>query len=131
MLARSLAALLLTIAIAAPAAAQPSPAPNRAPPSHDAAVEQLATILGRSHYLRMLCAGSGDQTWRTAMLRMLDLEAPSGPRRDALIQRFNDGFRMEEEAWPDCSAQTQTQARTLARDGKRLSDAIAAQSRSQ
>lgn len=128
--ARLLALALIALASAAPAMAQDARA-SRAPPSRDAAVAQLAEILGRSHYLRVLCAGSADQTWRAAMLRMLQIEAPAGPKRADLARRFNDGFRLEEETFARCTPAAEAQARAHARDGKRLSDAIAAPSRAQ
>ncbi len=122
---------VISVGLLAAATAQAQVPLARGAPPHAQAVEQLAEILGRSHYLQILCEGSDDQRWRTAMQRMLDIEAPRGPRRSDLVRRFNDGFRMGEEAFFSCSAIAADEARALAREWRRLSDAIAAQQRPQ
>lgn len=53
---------------------------------------QLAEELGRVHYLRTLCRGEDDQTWRTRMSRMVEVEAPDAEFRRRLVDRFNDGY---------------------------------------
>ena len=41
-------------------------------------VEALAKNLGQLHYLRTLCFGVNDQTWREQTGAMMDVEAPQG-----------------------------------------------------
>lgn len=112
----------------------PAPAPSATPAkpvlTHAERVDELGRVLGRAHYLRLLCSDGQDQTWRNAMRSLMDLEAPAGsPRRTALVTLFNDGYRYEEERFPDCSPEAREANRALSAQGKRLADALAARFR--
>jgi len=85
---------------------------------------QLAHVLGHAHYLRLLCAGRGDQSWRDFMRQLLDREG--GARRTDLIEAFNNGYRVGEERFPSCTAGAQAQENELKAQGLRLADTLAA-----
>lgn len=87
-------ALLLSLLIAA--------VPPRTP-SEQAQLTALAEALGRAHGLHRLCAGPGDDLWRSRMGHMLDLEKPDAGLRQRLVDAFNAGFDSGKAAFPDCS----------------------------
>lgn len=124
--ARSLFACVAAIAMAASASAQQ---PSRLPETPDGRrqqylmeTRQLAQVLGQAHYLRLLCAGRGDQSWRDFMRQLLDREG--GPRRTDLIDAFNAGYRMGEERFPACTPGAQAQEGELKSQGLRLADTL-------
>ncbi len=85
---------------------------------------QLAHVLGGAHYLRVLCVGKSDQSWRLFMVAMLDREG--GPRRTDLVDAFNDGYRDIELRFPGCSPAAQAEEAELKNQGMRLADTLAA-----
>ncbi len=85
---------------------------------------QLAHVLGGAHYLRVLCVGKSDQSWRLFMVAMLDREG--GPRRTDLVDAFNDGYRDIELRFPGCSPTAQAEETELKNQGMRLADTLAA-----
>ena len=87
-------------------------------------LQQLAHVLGGAHYLRVLCAGRSDQSWRLFMTAMLDREG--GPRRTDLVDAFNDGYRDIELRFPGCSPAAQAAETDLKNQGMRLADTLAA-----
>ncbi|MBU6371744.1 MAG: TIGR02301 family protein [Alphaproteobacteria bacterium] len=125
------AALLLAAALGlAPAQAQAQAA--RPGESYSSRVVELSRVLGGAHYIRILCVGRGDQTWREMMTRLIDLEAPvAGPQRSAMVDAFNAGYRSEEERFPSCSPEAQAVEAELKGKGRRLSAALAAPHRAE
>lgn len=85
---------------------------------------RLAHVLGGAHYLRVLCVGKSDQSWRLFMVAMLDREG--GQRRTDLVDAFNDGYRDIELRFPGCSPAAQAQETELKNQGMRLADTLAA-----
>ena len=85
---------------------------------------QLSHVLGGAHYLRVLCVGKSDQSWRLFMVAMLDREG--GPRRTDLVDAFNDGYRDIELRFPGCSPAAQAEEAELKNQGMRLADTLAA-----
>lgn len=85
---------------------------------------QLAQVLGNAHYLRLLCAGRGDQSWREFMRQLLDREG--GARRTDLVDAFNLGYRTGEERFPACSPAAQAEETELKAQGLRLADTLSA-----
>lgn len=54
---------------------------------------ELSRLLGTLHALRVSCTGAGDQTYRSKMNALLDLEAPSATFiSEPLTISFNQGF---------------------------------------
>lgn len=125
-----LAFLLLALAASGPAAAQASRTP-RTPGApvvggeawYGEQLSELAQVLGGSHYLRVLCAGRGDQRWREYMRGVITRE-PS--YNSALVEGFNRGYREEEARFPTCDrSATQMEAELRAR-GLRIADGLRA-----
>jgi uncharacterized protein (TIGR02301 family) len=121
--------LLAAVLAAAPAIAQTRPPPLTETPQSRRAqygdeLKQLAFVLGGAHYLRVLCAGRGDQSWRQFMAAMLDREG--GQRRTDLVDAFNAGYRDIELRFPNCSPAAQSQETELKNQGMRLADTLAA-----
>jgi uncharacterized protein (TIGR02301 family) len=116
-------ALLLGMAAhAQPPETEPPPEP-RAAPLH--LISELAETLGRAHAVRTVCNGDQDGTWRNYMLNMMSYEAPSGPRRAALTEAFNRGFRSQTRDTPDCNDASSRIEAGIAARGRELSDTIA------
>lgn len=114
---------LVAACLAAAALGPPAPAQDLASPVED--VARLAEILGASHYLRITCTGRADQSWRTQMMRMLDLEAPDrGRRRDRLVGAFNDGYQRQERRYAVCTPEVRAAEAELAAEGRRLADGL-------
>lgn len=90
----------------------------------------LAHVLGGAHYIRILCAGRGDQIWREKMTALMNLEGPPGtPRRQMMVQEFNAGYREQEARFPGCSPEAQQAENELKAKGARFSQALAARYR--
>ncbi|HAQ35102.1 MAG: TIGR02301 family protein [Maricaulis sp.] len=126
-------ALILMLALAAPALAQnkpgggPDPIPVSPGVSRDRVLPELAYTLGELHYLAFACEGNHSQGWRTRMTELLDLEAPAaGYWRERMIDQFNNGFRDQQRYAMRCGAEAEAERRELASRGQRLSDALLA-----
>jgi len=121
-------ALLCTgaLLLAAPAHAQD---PEQTPPEPRSAplhlISELAETLGRAHAIRTVCNGDDDGTWRNYMLNMMSYEAPSGPRRAALTEAFNRGYRSQSRDTPSCNGSSPAIEASIASRGKELADTIA------
>ncbi len=119
-------ALAGTLLLAFPALAQePEQEPDvpRAAPLH--MISELAETLGRAHAVRTLCNGDQDGYWRNYMLTMMSYEAPNGPRRAALTEAFNRGYRSQNRETSSCSDSSSAAEARIAARGKELADAIA------
>lgn len=66
---------------------------------------ELSRIFGALHALRGACHGPSDQTYRSKMASMLDLEAPASSYiREPLIVAFNFGFRQNGGSEGECAS---------------------------
>jgi uncharacterized protein (TIGR02301 family) len=98
--------------------------------TYDTDLGGLSHVLGGMHYLRILCAGRGDQKWRSQMAQVMNLEGPPGtPRRVMMSQEFNAGYREQEERFTACTPDAQASEKTLMGQGARLSQALGARHR--
>jgi uncharacterized protein (TIGR02301 family) len=103
---------------------------ERADRSYSADLGALSHVLGGAHYIRRLCSGRADQSWRDQMRHFMDLEGPPGtPQRQIMVQEFNAGYREQEERFPACTPEAQTFELQLKRSGARLASALAARYR--
>lgn len=122
---RVLALAAILSAFAAPAFAQdpdgPAEPPREAPIGM---VVELAETLGRAHAVRTLCNGDQDSTWRNYMLNLLAYEG-GGPRRAALTDGFNRGYRGQNRETSSCTPGMTAIEAAIARRGRELSEAIA------
>jgi len=126
--ARLIALIVAAFALAGPAAAQNPPRLTETAEGrrlqYQTEARQLAQVLGQAHYLRLLCVGRGDQSWREFMRQLLDREG--GARRTDLVDAFNAGYRAGEERFPACTPGAQAQENELKGQGLRLSDTLSA-----
>ncbi len=103
--------------------------PVQRPPNTAQNRTLLADTLGAIHYLTTVCVGRKDQSWRSRMGEMLQLEALSTYERDDLISAFNHGYRQQQRYYPVCTPQTVSQIaaqkRLKAEQGQILSTALA------
>lgn len=117
--------LLIVAALASvsPAEAQERLQANSAPLE---LLSDLAETLGRAHAVRTVCNGDQDSTWRNYMLNLMSVEAPSGsPRRPALTDAFNRGYRSQSRETATCTNKMPAIEAGIARRGRELADAIA------
>lgn len=99
----------------------PGVARARQSAEHRNTLQALARTMGEVHALRAACQGVADQTWRSRMATVMDLEAPAdGPLRRGLIVRFNEGWQAGAARWPSCPGDARTVEASLARTGERL-----------
>ncbi|GAA4181816.1 TIGR02301 family protein [Shinella granuli] len=106
-------ALLLGLALAAPAFAQkkgdaketpPAAAVEEKPAPYDERLERLSEILGAVHYLRNLCMDKPEDGWRASMQRLIELEAANEPKRqEKLTAAFNRGYRSFAAIYTACT----------------------------
>jgi uncharacterized protein (TIGR02301 family) len=86
---------------------------------------KLSRIMGALHALRVSCEGRDDQTYRSRMATMLDLEAPgNGDLRDPLVDAFNGGFQAYGRGASVCPTDRRAQEANLAKDGHTLARAL-------
>jgi uncharacterized protein (TIGR02301 family) len=121
--------MCLSLAVAPLAAAQTRPlelteTPQSRRVMYTDEARQLAQVLGGAHYLRVLCVGKSDQSWRQFMTAMIDREG--GPRRGDLVEAFNVGYRDIELRFPSCTPGAQTFEAELKSQGLRLADTLSA-----
>ena len=116
----SAAAMILAVALAS---ASPAPA-ARAPEQRQTLVD-LAYVLGEAHALRAVCQGEEDQSWRTRMTRMIEVEKPDTAFRRRLIDSFNAGFVSRQAATRACDEGAAAQERGVAARGRGLAQRLA------
>ncbi len=96
----------------------------RAPEERQALID-LAYVLGEAHALRQVCSGTGDQTWRVRMNRMMELEQPDTGLERRLVDAFNAGFMTRQAERPACDAGALAAERATAVRGRALSEKLA------
>ena len=88
-------------------------------------VDAMARNLGQLHYLRTLCFGEGDQTWRDFASKMMTMESrDDAARRRELVGAFNAGFYLEEERFDACSEAVAVDAAALAENGRHIASML-------
>ncbi len=96
-------------------------------PTKRADLTRLARVLGSLHALRVSCSGRQDQTYRSRMATLLDLEAPDASAlRDPLVDSFNAGFQAYGLGATACPTDRSAQEAKLAKDGLQLAKKMAA-----
>lgn len=96
-------------------------------PTKRADLARLSRVLGSLHALRVSCSGRQDQTYRSRMSTLLDLEAPDASAlRDPLVDSFNAGFQAYGLGASACPTDRSAQEAKLAKDGLRLAKQMAA-----
>ena len=108
-----------TLLAGLPAMAQDRPASQRQ------ILVDLAYVIGQSHALRQVCAGVGDQFWRTRMAKLIDTESPDAAFDRRLREAFNAGFVADQTAFPACGPESRREEAKTAAKGRALAEALA------
>ena len=88
-------------------------------------VEALSKNLGQLHYLRTLCFGQNDQTWREQTAAMMDVEAPNDQaRRRQLIRAFNAGYYEEKDRFATCTKNVSVDAAALSENARNIASML-------
>lgn len=87
--------------------------------------EALSKNLGQLHYMRRLCFGQSDQTWRDQARAMMDIEAPEDrERRAKLISAFNEGFYDQQARFNACGEAVSVEAAAIAENARHLASML-------
>jgi len=87
---------------ARPAGPPPPPAQDE-PAAYDPDLQRLSEILGALHFLRGICNSNEGQKWRDEAQALIEAEAPTGNRHDAMVASFNRGYRGFQETYRTCT----------------------------
>ena len=85
------------------AAGPPAPPAQDVPAPYDPDLQRLSEILGALHFLRGICNSDEGQKWRDEAQALIDTEAPTGNRHDAMVASFNRGYRGFEQSYRTCT----------------------------
>lgn len=127
-LTRNIGGKLLPVALLAAAALSPSASAQSTVRSQDyfRDVVSLSESLGKSHAIRVLCNGRGDQYWREYMQRLMDVEAPfQGGLRNSMINGFNAGYSIGADSFTLCTKEAVAAEKTYAAEGRELTTRLA------
>jgi uncharacterized protein (TIGR02301 family) len=102
-----------------------APAPA-APTPYDPELQRLAEILGALHYLRGICGSNDGQKWRNEAQTLIDAEAPTGDRRDQMVQGFNRGYRGFQQSYRTCTPAASLVIRRYLQEGAKIARDITA-----
>lgn len=114
--------LRLILTVAAALIAAPSAAQDRDPAGRQKLLD-LAYVLGEAHALKRACEPES-QYWRARMQRLIDLEKPDLAFQTRLADRFNTGFTVREDQFPDCNGAARKEAVAAARRGQKLAQEL-------
>ncbi len=118
---RILTSLALALCLAgAPARAQTDTTPY----DHD--LQRLSEILGALHFLRGICGSNEGQKWRNEAQTLIDAEAPSGERHDAMVASFNRGYRGFQQSYRSCTPAANLAIRRYLEEGAKIAREITA-----
>jgi len=95
-----------------------------ASPEYQRKLLRLSEVLGAAHYLNRLCGGQSDQLWRNQMVRLLNAESPSPPRRAEMVNRFNRGFQSYQQSFLKCSPAAAIARKRFFREGALLAQSL-------
>lgn len=97
------------------------------PPPYEDRLLRLAEILGSVQYLRDLCSGETETTWRESMQALLDAEtADESQRREILTAGYNRGFRAFASVYASCTDAARVAEARYRREGATLVSEIVA-----
>ena len=116
---RQLLALALVAAFAVPAGAQ-----ERAPIARRTLAD-LAYVLGQAHGLAQVC-DTASQTWRSRMIRLVELERPDPAFRGQLFSGFNAGYASAQAAHPRCGGRSRAAYAEAVARGRDLARVLSA-----
>jgi uncharacterized protein (TIGR02301 family) len=85
----------------------PTPPPAEPPPPYDPQLLRLAELMGALSYLRDLCSAADGSVFRDKMARLLEAEARTIERKEALAGAFNRGFGDYQLTYRTCTPAAQ------------------------
>jgi uncharacterized protein (TIGR02301 family) len=104
---------------------QPEAAPA-APTPYDPDLQRLAEILGALHFLRGICGSNEGQKWRDEAQALIEAEAPTGPRHDAMVQAFNRGYGGFQQSYRTCTPAANVAIHRYLQEGAQIARDITA-----
>jgi uncharacterized protein (TIGR02301 family) len=110
---------------AAPAASS-QPPQREQPAPYDRDLQRLSEILGALHFLRGICNSNEGQKWRAEAQTLIDAEAPSGDRHDAMVASFNRGYRGFQQSYRTCTPAADVVIRRYLQEGAKVARDITA-----
>jgi uncharacterized protein (TIGR02301 family) len=113
---------------AAPAAPAPPPQASQQeqPAPYDRDLQRLSEILGALHFLRAICNSNEGQKWRNEAQTLIDTEAPTGDRHDAMVASFNRGYRGFQQSYRTCTPAADVVIRRYLQEGAKIARDITA-----
>jgi uncharacterized protein (TIGR02301 family) len=110
--------------------AQPSGPPQRPPQEqpapYDRDLQRLSEILGALHFLRGICNSNEGQKWRSEAQTLIDAEAPTGDRHDAMVAGFNRGYHGFQQSYRTCTPAANVVIRRYLEEGAKIARDITA-----
>jgi uncharacterized protein (TIGR02301 family) len=116
-----------------PARPQPQAAPRipkveahtEAPPPemttpYDPDLQRLEEILGALHFLRGICGANEGQKWRDEAMALIQAEAPTGRRHDAMVESFNRGYLGYQQGYRTCTPAAKLVIRRYLEEGSTI-----------
>lgn len=79
-------------------------APADSAPPYEQQLMRLSEIFGALHFLRPLCGGKDDPSWRDRMEALLEAETGEEARRRRFVERFNQGYRGFSTVYRECTS---------------------------
>ena len=119
---RPLLTALLALSVLAPAGVVL--AQDRGPVERQQLLD-LAFTIGQSHALRQLCEGTGDQFWRSRMVRLTEVEKADQAFDAQLRDKFNTGFAAGQGQFPQCDETSRRARQQSASKGQALATQLA------
>ena len=116
---KSLTALLLVLAFAAPARAASES-------DFEGELARLSEILGALHYLRGVCGANEGQKWRNEMQALIEAEAQTPDRKTKLVTSFNRGFSGFQQTYRTCTPAADVAVRRYLDEGAKIAREITA-----
>lgn len=113
-----LAAVVLALCLAAPAAAQSRATADDRP--YDDQLMRLSEILGAVHYLRELCGAAEGQLWRDEMRKLVKVEGTTAIRRAKLVKGFNKGYRGYRRTYRSCTEPARQAVERFMEEGEQI-----------
>lgn len=97
------------------------------PPAYQDRLLRLAEIVGSVQYLRNLCNGEPETSWRDSMQALIDSETGGEPqRRESLTAGYNRGFRAFASVYASCTDAARVAEARYRREGATLVSEIVA-----
>ncbi|MGB6621255.1 MAG: TIGR02301 family protein, partial [Xanthobacteraceae bacterium] len=107
-------------------AGPPPPPVQEQPAPYDPDLARLSEILGALHFLRGLCNFNDGQKWRNEAQALIEAEAPTGNRHDAMVASFNRGYRDFKESYRSCTPAADVVIHRYLQEGAKIARDITA-----